>query len=83
MDNLITQEKVNAIIKKVKPNRNLEKVTDIIEGGYIDSFELMLLITTLQDSFKIDISANEITPENFNSINAIAVMVDTLIEKQQ
>ena len=78
---MTTLEKVSAIMKEVKPTKNLEQIFDIVEGGYIDSFELMSLIATLSEEFSIDISIDEIVPENFNSLDAMAKMVETLMNK--
>ncbi len=75
---MATRERVSAIMKEVKPTKNLETVMDIVEGGYIDSFELMTLIAALSDEFKIEISINDIIPDNFNSLDAITKMVDAL-----
>lgn len=73
-----THEKVMKILKEVKPTKDLTNTNDIVEGGYIDSFELMLLISTLSDEFGIEITIDEITPENFNSIDAIEKMIEKL-----
>ena len=74
----MTQEKVIAILSEVKPTRDLTDVQDIIEGGYLDSFELMSLIAQLAEVFAIDIDVDEIVPENFNSLDAMAAMVERL-----
>lgn len=73
-----TKEQVLAILKEVKPTKNLENITDIIEGGYIDSFELLSLISRLNEEFAIEISLDELVPENFNSIEAMVLMVNRL-----
>ena len=70
------------ILKEVKPTKDLSSLTDIVDGGYIDSFELMLLITTLSEKFDIEIDVDEIIPENFNSADCIANMVDKLIKNK-
>jgi acyl carrier protein len=75
---MTTREQVLEILKEVKPTKNLENIQDIVEGGYIDSFELMLLITTLSERFGVEIDIEDIVPENFNSADAIARMVDSL-----
>ena len=77
-----TREKVSDIMKKIKPTRDLEDVSDIVEGGYIDSFELMTLIMMLSDEFRIEIPIGEIAPDSFNSLDAIAKMVDRLAGSQ-
>jgi len=71
-------EQVMNILKEIKPTKDLSEVTDIIEGGYLDSFELMSLIANLGDTFGIEIDVDEITPENFNSLAAITAMVTRL-----
>lgn len=76
-----TKEQILAILKEVKPTKNLENVTDIIEGGYIDSFELMSLVMRLNETFGIEITIDELIPENFNSVVAISEMVDRISNK--
>lgn len=76
---MTTREQVLAILKEVKPTKNLESITDIIEGGYIDSFELMSLVMMLNEAFGIEITIDELIPENFNSVDAIVSMVDSMI----
>ena len=74
----MTQEKVLAILKEVKPTPDLSGIEDIIEGGYLDSFELMNLISMLSEGFGVEIGFDEIVPENFNSVAAMVAMVERL-----
>lgn len=77
-----TEEKVLQILTGIKPNKDMTQVEDIIEGGYLDSFELMALIAQLSDEFGIEIGFDEITPENFNTVKAIVAMTDRLLGKK-
>lgn len=77
-----TRESVSAILKEIKPTGNLEGIQNLVEGGYIDSFELLALITTISERFGIEISIDDIIPENFNSVDTITRMVDSLIQKR-
>ncbi len=72
------KERVISILNEVKPTRDLSEIEDIVEGGYLDSFELMFLITKLSEEFDIEIDVEEVVPENFNSVAAIAEMVEKL-----
>ena len=72
------RENVLAVLKEIKPTVNLEDTVDIIDGGYLDSMELMGLIGALCDTFGIEIDIEWITPENFNSVDAMAEMVAKL-----
>ena len=69
------KEKVLEILKEIKPTVNLEHVVDIIDGGYLDSMELMGLIAAITDVFGVEVGFDWISPENFNSVEAIAEMV--------
>ena len=71
-------EQIAQILKEIKPTKDLAAINDIVEGGYLDSFELMSLIAQLSDSFEIEIDVDDITPENFNSLADIAAMVERL-----
>lgn len=72
------KEKIIEILKEIKPNKSLENVTDIVEGGYLDSFEIMNLIMLMTENFGVEIGFEEIIPENFNSIDAMVAMVERL-----
>ena len=73
-----TKEQVCNILKEIKPTKDLTQIDEIIEGGYLDSFELMSLIAQLSEEFSIEIDVDEIVPENFNSVEAIVAMVERL-----
>ena len=73
------KEQVLAILKEVKPTKDLGGLNDIVGGGYIDSFELMMLISTLCEKFGIEIEVDDIVPENFDSADSIAAMVERLL----
>lgn len=49
--------------------------TSLISGGYVDSFSMVSLLVFLENKFKIKIPPSEATPEAFNSVNNIAVLV--------
>ena len=72
------KEKMLNILGEVKPGKDLSNVTDIVEAGYIDSFELMMLISLISEYFSVEVTVDEIIPENFNSVDAMVAMVDML-----
>ena len=69
------KEKILAILKEIQPDFSFEDGVDFIEEGYLDSFDIVQLVAELEGQFKIVISALDIVPENFNSIEAIHAMV--------
>lgn len=76
------KEQVMSIMNELMPTKDLTNVNDIIEGGYIDSFELVSLIAALSEHFNVEIDIEELTPQNFNSVDDIVSLLNRLIEKR-
>lgn len=72
------KEKVIEILKSVRSDCDYENTTDLIDGGYLDSFDVVALISELTDEFDVQITINEMTPENFNSADSIVAMIEKL-----
>lgn len=72
------KETVLQFLKEIKPTINLENVTDIIDGGYLDSLGIMALITQICDRYNIEMDIDWITPDNFNSVDAIVALIERL-----
>jgi acyl carrier protein len=48
---------------------------DLIDSGVIDSLGIFQLVAFLEETFRITIGDEEITPENFGSVTAIERLV--------
>ena len=53
--------------------------TELINGGLIDSIVLVEIATELMEEFEVEIPYEEITPENFNSIDAMVSLVEKYV----
>ena len=71
-------EELLNILKEAKPDIDFEKETSLIDNGLIDSFDVVQLVMQLNEAFDIEIGAEEITPENFNSAESIWKMIQRL-----
>ena len=69
------EAKILAILKELQPDYDFEEDVDFIERSYLDSFDVVTLVTELEREFSIIISALDIVPENFVSISAICTFV--------
>lgn len=47
----------------------------LLENGVLDSMNVMELVTFLEEKMGLEIADDEITPENFDSINQLARFV--------
>ena len=53
---------------------------DLLELGIIDSLGLMKLISFMEENFGISIPDEEVIPENFQSLNCMAKLVELQVQ---
>ena len=68
-------EKIMEILKGIRPEFDFSTSEDFIEDGYLDSFDLVTLVSELDEAFGISIDGLDIIPENFMSAETIASVV--------
>lgn len=51
-----------------------------MDNGVLDSFDIVSIVGEISDYYDIDISADDIIPENFNSVEAMQEMVKRLLD---
>ena len=71
-------ERLLKILKSIRPDVDFENEKALIEGGILDSFDVVSIISELDDAFGVQIRINELDPENFNSAESIWRMVEQL-----
>lgn len=71
-------EELLNILKEAKPEIDFASEKALIDNGLIDSFDVVQLVMQLNEAFDIEIGAEEITPENFNSAESIWNMIQRL-----
>jgi acyl carrier protein len=54
------REELLAVLADAKPGFEFEGKTGLVDGGYLDSFDIITLVTELNDKFDIDIPVEEI-----------------------
>lgn len=74
------REEVLEILEGICPDIDFETETELIDGGVIDSFAVIQIMTELMDHFNIFIDADDIEPENLNSLDSICEMVRSKME---
>ncbi|MCR5502332.1 MAG: acyl carrier protein [Lachnospiraceae bacterium] len=73
------KEKVLALLKEIRGDVDFENEEKLIDDGILDSFDIIGIVSELNDTFDIDITADELEPENFNTLNAIVALVESLM----
>lgn len=72
------KEKLMEILKELKPEVNFQQETALIDEAILDSFDLVSLVGEINDVFEIEISFDDIEPENFNSVAGMLELIEKL-----
>ena len=54
---------------------------DLLATETLDSFDIVKLVVAIEDAFDIEIDIDDVSPENFQTANAIVTLVKSIIEK--
>ncbi|MBQ4520300.1 MAG: acyl carrier protein [Bacteroidaceae bacterium] len=71
-------EKLMQILQDIRPDVDFENETALIDDGILDSFDVVSIISELDDVFGVQIRITELDPENFNSAESIWNLVQNL-----
>jgi len=71
-------DKLLELLKNIRPDVDFENETELIDEGILDSFDVVSIISEIDDAFGVQIRINELEPENFNSMEAIWALIEKL-----
>jgi len=66
---------IEDILMEIRPEIDLNS-NSLIDDGYLDSFDIVTLVSEIIDNFNVDISVEDILPDNFNSIETINELIE-------
>ncbi|MBO4904947.1 MAG: acyl carrier protein [Lachnospiraceae bacterium] len=69
------------ILNGIHPEVDYETETGLIDKRIFDSFDVITLVGELMDTFDIEITAEQMVPENFNSMKDIRNLVERLMDE--
>lgn len=69
------REELLEILEKIKPEVDFEAETELIDGEVLDSFDIVAILTKINEAFDCHISPGDILPENLNSLDAMISMI--------
>lgn len=63
------------ILHDIRPEFDFATSEDYFADGMLDSFDIIMLVSTLDQRFSISIDGSEIVPENFQNLAAIQAVL--------
>ena len=76
------REKIIAFLEEICQRTDIVNKTNLVDGDILDSISIVRLVDALESEFKVEISVDDLAPENLNSVDAIQRMVERLLLDQ-
>jgi acyl carrier protein len=70
------REKILDILAENYPEIDFESSDELVDDGTLDSLTVVGIISVLSAEFDVELPYEEIVPENFNSVDAMAELFE-------
>lgn len=74
-------EELLRILSELHPEVDFESEEHLIDSMILDSFDIVTLISEIQEAYNVAVDAKRIVPENFNSAKAIYALIQEIEEE--
>ena len=71
------KKQIIEILSEICPGIDFETETALIDDGLIDSLDIVAVVTALMEAFDVELGVDDLTPENFNSVEAIEELIES------
>lgn len=72
------REDILKILEGIRPDVDFEAETALVDDGVLGSLDIVDLVSQLNDEFVVDISVDDLVPDNFNTVDAIVELIESL-----
>ena len=74
------REALMEILEELHPEVDFESEDALVSGKILDSFDIVNLVTELDDAFDIEITAADLLPENFDTVDGMVELIMNRME---
>ena len=75
------EERLLKILSELRPEVDFTSETALVDDGILDSFDMVALVTEINDEFDVRIGIENLVPENFNYVDSIIELIERLQEE--
>lgn len=69
------KEEILAMLVGLRPEFDFNESDDFVMDGFLDSFDIIELISMIEDKYDVEIDSMEILPENFSNLEVIQSLI--------
>ena len=71
-------EELIRIMSEIRPDLDFKLEDKLIDDDVLDSFDIIQIVSEVNDFFGIELNVNDLLPENFNSAEALYELISRL-----
>jgi len=71
------------ILKQIRPEFNFAESKDFINEGLLDSFDIVTVVSKLEEQFGISIDGEDVTPENLKNLATLEDFIRRYLDKNE
>ena len=75
------KDDIVALLKEIRPDVNFAEERGLISNEILDSFDIIMLLSRLSQEYSVEIDPDDISEENFDSIDSIYTLIDGMLKK--
>lgn len=69
-------EELMRILQETCPGVDFDGETALIDDGILGSLDIVTIVSEIMETFDVEISVDDLVPENFNSVQAIMALIE-------
>lgn len=74
------REEVMEILTEIRKDIDFEHETRLIDDQILASLDIVAIVGEFNDAFDVEISVEDLIPENFNSVDAMVALIESAQE---
>ena len=72
------KEKMLALLEDIRPDVDFNTDEKLMDDGVLDSFDVISIVSAMEENFGVEVSEDDLETENFNSVDAMIALVEKL-----
>lgn len=69
------REQILEILTEIRGDIDFENETKLIDDNLLASLDIVSIVSEFNDEFDVEISVEDLVPENFNSVDAMVELI--------
>ena len=69
------RETIIKILKDIRSDIDFENATALIDDGQLESLDIVAIVGEFNEEFDVEISVEDLVPENFNTVDAMVELI--------